>query len=95
MEGQPVDWSLLTAFQRSVYQVACAIPPGTVRSYGWVAERLGKPRAARAVGQALAANPVPLLVPCHRVVASDGSLGGFTAGIAWKQQLLEMEGRFA
>jgi methylated-DNA-[protein]-cysteine S-methyltransferase len=91
LEGQPVDWSLLTPFQRQVYQAARTIPPGEVRPYGWVAQRMSKPSAARAVGRALAMNPVPLLIPCHRVVAADGSLRGFTAGIAWKQKLLEME----
>jgi O-6-methylguanine DNA methyltransferase len=95
LEGQPVDWSFLTEFQQSVYQTARGIPPGEVQPYRWVAERVGKPRAARAVGQALASNPVPLIVPCHRVVASDGSLGGFTGGLAWKQRLLEMERRLA
>lgn len=91
LEGQPVDWTLLTAFQRRVYQSARTIPPGEVRSYGWLARRIGKPGSARAVGRALATNPVPLIVPCHRVVAADGSLSGFTAGVAWKQKLLGME----
>ncbi|MFQ6672265.1 MAG: methylated-DNA--[protein]-cysteine S-methyltransferase [Candidatus Tectimicrobiota bacterium] len=91
-EGQPADWSFVTAFQKRVYAVARTIPSGEVRSYGWVATHMGRPGAARAVGQALAANPVPLVVPCHRVVATDGSLGGFTAGIALKRKLLALEG---
>ena len=95
LEGQPVDWSLVTDFQQRVYQAARTIPPGRVESYQWVAQRIGNPQAARAVGQALASNPVPLIVPCHRVVASDGSLGGFTAGLPWKTRLLEMEAQRA
>lgn len=95
LEAQPVDWSLLTDFQQMVYRVAQSIPPGRVESYQWVAQRVSRPRGARAVGQALASNPVPLIVPCHRVVASDGSLGGFTAGLAWKTRLLEMEAQRA
>lgn len=93
LEGQSVDWTLLSDFQRKVYQLARTIPPGKVRSYGWIAEKLGKPRAARAVGQALASNPVPLVVPCHRIIAADGSLGGFTGGLPWKNKLLEIERR--
>lgn len=91
LDDQPVDWSFATPFQARVYRVARTIPPGTVRSYKWVAQQAGSPRGARAVGRALAANPVPLVVPCHRVVASNGSLGGFTAGLAWKRKLLALE----
>ncbi|MFQ5893667.1 MAG: methylated-DNA--[protein]-cysteine S-methyltransferase [Nitrospinota bacterium] len=91
-EGLPVDWSFVTAFQKRVYAVARTIPSGEVRSYGWVATHMGRPGAARAVGQALAANPVPLVVPCHRVVATDGSLGGYSAGIPFKRKLLALEG---
>ncbi len=91
LDDQPVDWSFATPFQARVYRTARTIPPGEVRSYGWVANQAGSPRGARAAGQALAANPVPLVVPCHRVVASDGSLGGFTGGLAWKRKLLALE----
>ena len=67
------------------------IPPGEVASYGEVARRVGVPKGARAVGQVLACNPVPLFVPCHRVIAADGSLGGFGGGLALKRRLLNHE----
>ncbi|NIV31405.1 MAG: methylated-DNA--[protein]-cysteine S-methyltransferase, partial [Anaerolineae bacterium] len=72
------DLSNLTEFQRRVLKAIAEIPPGEVRSYGQVASAIGKPRAARAVGQALANNPIPIVLPCHRVLASDGGLGGYT-----------------
>lgn len=81
-----------TPFQRRVWQTTRTIPYGETRSYAWVAERMGCPRAARAVGQALGRNPLPLLIPCHRVVASNGSLGGFTGGLEIKRKLLGLEG---
>lgn len=87
-----LDLDGATAFQRAVWQAARAIPYGETRSYGWVAGRLGKPEAARAVGQALGRNPLPLLVPCHRVTAANG-LGGFGGGTALKRFLLEIEAR--
>jgi methylated-DNA-[protein]-cysteine S-methyltransferase len=65
---------------------------GQVRSYGWLAAAAGNPRAARAAGQAMARNPLPIIVPCHRVVAADGSLGGFGGGLEMKRALLELEG---
>ncbi|MBI5137863.1 MAG: methylated-DNA--[protein]-cysteine S-methyltransferase [Nitrospirae bacterium] len=80
-----------TPFQLAVWQAARRIPPGQVRTYGELAGAIGRPRAARAVGQALGANPVPLLVPCHRVVAAGGALGGFTGGTALKARLLAHE----
>ncbi len=80
-----------TPFQRSVWSVLEAIPYGATVSYGAVAERLGKPRAARAVGAACRANPLPILVPCHRVVGGDGSPTGFAAGVAMKVSLLDLE----
>jgi len=82
-----------TDFQRAVYRAAMRIPYGLVRTYGWLAKRIGSPRAARAVGNALGRNPVPIIVPCHRVVRSDGSLGGFSArqGVALKRKLLALE----
>ena len=67
------------------------IPRGQTRSYGWVAQRIGKPRAVRAVGAACGANPVPVIIPCHRVIASDGSLGGFGGGLPMKRRLLALE----
>lgn len=84
-----------TAFQRAVWQAMLEIPRGETRSYGWVAERIGRPGSARAVGQAVGANPLPLLVPCHRVVASDGGLGGFGGGLEMKEALLRLEGAIA
>ncbi len=95
LEGQPVDFSFVTEFQARVLEAARTIPPGMVRPYGWVARKVGNPKSARAVGGALAANPVPLIVPCHRVVAANGSLGGFTGGIAWKRRLLAIEGEIS
>jgi AraC family transcriptional regulator of adaptative response/methylated-DNA-[protein]-cysteine methyltransferase len=80
-----------TAFQHVVWRALCAIPPGSTASYRGVAENIGRPGAARAVAGACAANPVALLVPCHRVVREDGGLGGFRWGLARKRQLLESE----
>jgi methylated-DNA-[protein]-cysteine S-methyltransferase len=85
LEGQP-------RFRQKVWEVLQSIPYGRVRSYGWVARKIGKPKAARAVGGACGANPVPLLVPCHRVIAGDGSLGGFSGGLGVKKRLLRLEG---
>lgn len=87
-----LDLRATTEFQRKVLQSIRSIPPGQVWSYGQVAERIGVPGAARAVGQALGANPLPIVVPCHRVIASDGSLGGYTGGLQTKEFLLRHEG---
>ena len=86
------DLSGFTTFQRQVWLQTRLIPYGETRSYSWVAEQIGKPRATRAVGQALGKNPLPIIVPCHRVVASDGGLGGFSGGLEMKRKLLEVEG---
>ena len=90
-----LDLSGLTAFQRRVLEACARIGYGQTTTYGALARRIGRPRAARAVGHALGRNPVPLVIPCHRVVASDGSLGGFSAeqGVELKRQLLELEAR--
>lgn len=88
----PVDLSGSTPFQRAVWRSTGQIPYGRVRSYRWIAGRVGDRRSARAVGNALGANPLPLVIPCHRVVASDASLGGFSGGLQWKRRLLELEG---
>jgi methylated-DNA-[protein]-cysteine S-methyltransferase len=80
-----------TAFQRAVWAALRAIPFGEVRSYRRLAAYLGRPRASRAVGQALRRNPLPLALPCHRVISSKGSLGGFSCGIARKEWLLAHE----
>ena len=80
-----------TPFQLRVYEVVRRIPKGEVRSYQWVARKLGNPKLARAVGQALHRNPDPRRVPCHRVIRSDGSLGGYAWGLARKRRLLHQE----
>ena len=80
------------AFQQAVLRAEHAIPRGRVSTYGLIARHLGKPGAARAVGNALATNPFPLIVPCHRAVRSDGALGGYQGGVAMKRGLLEREG---
>jgi methylated-DNA-[protein]-cysteine S-methyltransferase len=89
-----VDISQLTPFQRSVLDVACGIAPGQVWTYQRVAQELGRPHASRPVGGALARNPIPIVIPCHRVVASDGSLGGYSggSGLKAKRWLLRLEG---
>lgn len=91
----PVDLASMRPFQRAVLTTALKIPFGETRTYGWVARAIGKPRAARAVGRALATNPIPLILPCHRVVGSDGSLTGYGGGLPLKKQLLEMESLLA
>jgi methylated-DNA-[protein]-cysteine S-methyltransferase len=90
----PVDTDALGSFAREVYAVARAIPPGQTLTYGEIAARLGDPGAARAVGEAMGQNPFPIVVPCHRVLAAGGKLGGFSAhgGAATKLRLLEIEG---
>lgn len=90
----PVDLSAVTSFQRRVLEALRAVPPGETVTYGQLAERVGRPGAARAVGGAVAANPVPVVVPCHRVVAADGGLGGYSGGrgAETKARLLRAEG---
>jgi O-6-methylguanine DNA methyltransferase len=80
-----------TGFQIRVYAALLEIPYGEVRSYGEIAEAIGAPGAARAVGAAVGANPLPLVLPCHRVVAARGKLGGFAGGLALKERLLALE----
>ncbi len=88
----PVDLAAGTPFQRRVWRTILRIPYGRVRSYQWVALRVGGKQFARAVGMALGANPVPIIVPCHRIVAHDGTLGGFSCGLPVKKRLLQLEG---
>ncbi|HYL79751.1 MAG TPA: methylated-DNA--[protein]-cysteine S-methyltransferase, partial [Candidatus Acidoferrum sp.] len=89
----PVDLSHVPTFEREALEVAARIPYGEVRSYKWIAEQLGKPDAARAVGSAMASNPIPIIVPCHRVVKTDGGLGGYSFGLLRKEALLNLERR--
>jgi methylated-DNA-[protein]-cysteine S-methyltransferase len=86
-----------TPFQCTVWRVLLTIPYGETRSYGWVAERLGMKCGARAVGGACGSNPIPIIIPCHRVIASDGAIGGYSGGwrgkgISIKRRLLALEG---
>jgi methylated-DNA-[protein]-cysteine S-methyltransferase len=94
LSGIPLDMDGVPEFHRRVYEVARAIPPGATLTYGEIAARLGELGGARAVGQALGKNPFPIVVPCHRVVAAGGKLGGFSAqgGATTKRRLLAQEG---
>lgn len=87
----PLDLDQGTMFQKTVWRKLMEIPYGECRSYKWVAEQIGHPLAARAVGMANNKNPLPPVIPCHRVIGSDGSLTGYAFGIHVKKQLLEME----
>jgi methylated-DNA-[protein]-cysteine S-methyltransferase len=91
----PLDWSEIRGFQRDVLELTYLIPFGTVLTYGEIARRLGKPAACRAVGAALGRNPLPIFIPCHRVVAANGALTGYSAaeGIRTKAWLLTLEGQ--
>ena len=88
----PLDTDSGTPFQRKVWGELQRIPFGKTVSYGELARRVGAPRAARAVGQAVGANPIPIVIPCHRVIQSSGALGGFSAGLEIKRWLLHHEG---
>jgi methylated-DNA-[protein]-cysteine S-methyltransferase len=98
LAGQGTSFSLevdirgLTPFERSVLRQTMKIPYGKTASYGQIASRVGKPNAYRAVGNALGANPIPIIIPCHRVIASDGGLGGYGGGLSYKRKLLSLEG---
>ena len=83
----------MTSFTKKVYRVVLSIPFGKVRTYGWVAKRAGRPKAVRAVGQILKHNPYPLIVPCHRVIYSNGKLGGYIFGKSTKKTLLDLEAK--
>lgn len=88
----PLDWSLVRGFAGDVLRETARIPFGDVRSYGQVARQAGSPRAARAAGNALGSNPIPIVVPCHRVLHADGGLGGYSGGLDRKRYLLALEG---
>ena len=88
----PLDLSQGTSFQRKVWRTLQRVPYGKLRSYQWIALRVGGRHYARAVGNAVGANPLPIVVPCHRIVAHDASLGGFSGGLSVKRKLLSLEG---
>ena len=94
MERATIDWNAMggTPFQKRVWKAIASIPQGETRSYAWLAKKAGSPKAYRAAAQACGANPLPRIIPCHRVIASDGSIGGFSGGIALKRKLLRLEG---
>jgi O-6-methylguanine DNA methyltransferase len=87
----PLDLRLYTRFQRKVWKATSEIAYGETRSYASIARRIRRPKSARAVGQALGANPIPVLIPCHRVITSAGALGGFSGGLGMKKKLLHLE----
>jgi methylated-DNA-[protein]-cysteine S-methyltransferase len=92
VDDEHVDLSDLTPFEQAALKKAAQIPPGEVRSYTWVAREIGRPKAARAVGQVMARNPLPLLFPCHRVVDAAGNLHNYGYGLEMKARILKMEG---
>ena len=81
-----------TAFQRAVWQALLEVPPGRTSTYGAIARQVGAPQAARAAGAAIGRNPVAIIVPCHRIIGSNGSLTGFASGLPRKERLLQLEG---
>ena len=89
----PLDLSRGTPFQVSVWKVLTQIPSGQTRSYSQIAAAIGQTRAVRAVGGACGENPIPVLIPCHRVLPKNGGLGGFSGGLHWKRRLLQIEQR--
>ncbi|HSQ90754.1 MAG TPA: methylated-DNA--[protein]-cysteine S-methyltransferase, partial [Nitrospiraceae bacterium] len=90
-----LDLSRGTSFQQKVWRTLRGISYGRLRSYQWVALRVGGRQYARAVGNAVGANPMPIVIPCHRIVAQDASLGGFSGGLPTKRKLLTLEGTLA
>ena len=91
-ELPPLDWNGKTEFQKSVWREMLKIPAGKTKSYGEIAAALGNPKAVRAVGGACGANPIPVLVPCHRILAANKKIGGFSGGLERKRDLLAREG---
>ena len=81
----------MNPFRKKVYKIVLKIPLGEVRTYKWVARKIGRPKAVRAVGQALKNNPYPIIIPCHRVIKSDGEIGGYVFGKKTKAKLLKLE----
>ena len=90
-ELPPLDWNGATDFQKSVWRQMLKISAGKTKSYGEIAAAIKNPKAVRAVGGACGANPIPVLVPCHRILAANKKLGGFSGGLDWKRKLLAVE----
>jgi len=90
MRSRSPDFKL-SLLAKKIYAVLLTIPPGEIRTYAWLARKVGKPRHSRAIGQILKRNPWPLLVPCHRIVKSNGELGGYALGVKTKKNLLDLE----
>ena len=88
----PIQIDMGTPFQKKVWNIIQQIPYGSVQSYQWIADQIGKPKAVRAVGNAVGTNPVSIFIPCHRVIRSNGALGGYGGGLERKRQLLALEG---
>jgi O-6-methylguanine DNA methyltransferase len=88
----PLDLVDATKFQRKVWSALQEIPAGETKTYGEVAREIGSPKAVRAVGSGCGANPIPVLIPCHRMIAARGKIGGFSGGLKWKELLLKREG---
>jgi methylated-DNA-[protein]-cysteine S-methyltransferase len=88
---QKIGFTKGTEFDMNVWLTLQEVPYGETRTYKWLAEKVGKPAASRAVGQALSRNPLPILLPCHRIIESDGSIGGYSGGVDIKRRLLEIE----
>lgn len=91
-ELPPLDISAGTNFQQQLWRMLLRVPVGEWCSYGELASKMSRPKAARAIGQACGANPIPVIIPCHRVLSSDGGIGGFSGGLGWKKKLLRLEG---
>ncbi|HPD19517.1 MAG TPA: methylated-DNA--[protein]-cysteine S-methyltransferase, partial [Candidatus Goldiibacteriota bacterium] len=87
----PVEFTGVSDFVKQVLNITYLIPYGETRTYKWISEKIGKEDSCRAVGTALSKNPIPVIVPCHRVIQSDGEIGGFTYGLKWKIKLLRLE----
>ena len=91
-EGLPVDWSGYKDSQRKVLEELRKIPRGRTKSYQFLAERTGRPQAARYIGNVLGSNRLPIILPCHRIIRKGGGMGGFSKGVRWKKWLLKLEG---